>query len=139
MKKSFISENLDNILFWLTPLMSILVHVLVKILLFLNAIFGKLYRKISFITGDPGSTGKWVDSVGISVDKKEWKGSASLWSWDKKLLGTGTISRELRTNSTPPLFGQFNSIPRSKMFNMLLFLPPCCSWSCLVEPVAISL
>lgn len=40
--------------------------------------FGKIYRKICFIAGDPDSTRKWVGHVGTNTIYRRWKRVPSL-------------------------------------------------------------
>lgn len=42
------------------------------------AIFGMMYRKICFITGDPDSMWKQVDNAETNVHEREWKESTFL-------------------------------------------------------------
>lgn len=65
-----------------------------NIVLFLNAIFGNMSREVYFITGQPDCSGKWVDSVGTSVDKREWKESAFSWSFRTKSVQALTPTPE---------------------------------------------
>lgn len=59
--------------------MNILVHIHIETyLIFKCYLFGKMYRKICFIMGDPDSTGKWVDTVGTNTINRKWKRVPSL-------------------------------------------------------------